>query len=130
MSQQRMIKVECYLATVNMAVPTDEAEQRALINEFNRLAPQVGIINRATYDEFIDRDYAEDLDIEGDGFMADDFAEWMITVWEYTNFVLNHMGDNPAVRKLSGLFGQFLIDTDGEFGLMGPQDFSFEEPTE
>lgn len=110
-----MSTVTAYITAAKWAVPDDREAVEQIIEAINKhMTTDLGfVIKPLSYDEFLDADWEPDPDDESaDGFMADEFADALVTIWEFTNFVMNRVGTNAAILNLGAVVGDLLIGTD------------------
>ncbi len=104
-----------YITASKWAIPDDRDAVKQLINEINQnFTPELGFtIQPLSYDEFVDPDWGADPDDPtAYGFMADKFVDVLVTIWEFTNFVMNRVGTNGTLLRLGSLMDSLILGTD------------------
>lgn len=111
-----MSTVTPVICAAKFAVPDDREAVQQVIDAINKhmTGDLLGYeIKPLTYDEFLNEDWEPYPDDESaDGFMADDFADALVTIWEFTNFIMNRVGTNATILNLAAVVNDLVIATD------------------
>lgn len=105
------MKVEFYNASRKVMVPTEEVAMRHLVNEFNQLAQPNRLMDLS---DFRNPDFDNPEMEEEPEFLYEDFAEWVLSVWEWAIMTRGLFDESSNIQALLNLFDSLMIDTDGE----------------
>ena len=105
------MKVEFYNATRRWLVPVEESAMQYILTEFNRLAKPNRTMDLS---DFLNPDYNNpDMEDEPE-YLIEDFAEWLITAWEWANMTRDLFDESSNIQAILALLDSLVLDTDGD----------------